>query len=347
MKHLLLSLILCGLITLSISAQTNGQDSYVNIQAPAAASRTRGASSCGLRTSSGHFMELKDGAIELPLNLQYNASGIKVAEEASRVGLGWDLPAGGMIVQTAVGKMDEEADYNIPYISDYPQGSFPGYLNLYYRLDDIQRYETYYKKATESRLQPDIFYFSFPGGSGKFFIDYRDGSAHQIDASRPLKIEQLGSSDTWQITTEDGTQHIFGGLPKVWQEDGASARPVSRTFLLTGSIYPNGQVVRYEYERRDNVIFSRSENGEHIIQQCVGLAADLACDIRPTVTSYKTKSDEVLLKSITTNNYIAEFKMSARSDLSSSQKLDTIVIKARSASQWSSRTQLISFNPIT
>lgn len=348
MKHLLLSLILCGLITLSISAQTNGQDSYVNIQAPTATSLMKSIDNPvglfhGNPEISHTLYTLEDGAVKLPITLQYNASGIKVTEEATLVGLGWNLPAGGMIVQTAVGKLDKEEDYNITYIGDYPRGSFPGYLNLYSRLDDKKKYETYYTNATESRLQPDVFYFSFPGGSGKFFIDYRDGSAHQIDASRPLKIENIGKGN-FLITTEDGTQHSFGALPDVWQENGASSRPVSRTFLLAFSIYPNGQIVRYEYDTRDNVTFSRTENGEHIIKQCGTLTADMLCGIPAKVITLKTQSNEILLKSITTDNYIVEFKMSARSDLSSSQKLDAIVIKARSASQWNSPERKICFD---
>lgn len=347
MKQLLLSLIFCGFV-LSTHAQNSGQDSYVKFQAPTVASFMKYIDHpVGLfhgNPEISHLLyTLKDGAVELPITLQYNASGIKVTEEASQVGLGWNLSAGGMIVQNAVGKLDKEEDYNITYISDYPQGSFPAYINSFNRLGDILKYETYYKKATESRLQPDVFYFSFPGGSGKFFIDYRDGSAHQIDASRPLKIENMGGCEQWQITTEDGTRHLFSALPKDWQEVNGSMDPVSRTFLIDSSVYPNGQVVGYEYEIEDNMTFGRSEDGEHIVQRSGSLTADTQCGIPPKVTVWKTQSKEVLLKSITTDNYIVEFKMSNRIDLSASQKLDMIVIKARSASQWGSSERRICF----
>ena len=347
MKQLLLSLIFCGFV-LSTHAQNSGQDSYVKFQAPTVASFMKYIDHpVGLfhgNPEISHLLyTLKDGAVELPITLQYNASGIKVTEEASQVGLGWNLSAGGMIVQNAVGKLDKEEDYNITYISDYPHGSFPAYINSFNRLGDILKYETYYKKATESRLQPDVFYFSFPGGSGKFFIDYRDGSAHQIDASRPLKIENMGGCEQWQITTEDGTRHLFSALPKDWQEVNGSMDPVSRTFLIDSSVYPNGQVVGYEYEIKDNMTFGRPEDGEHIVQRSGSLTADTQCGIPPKVTVWKTQSKEVLLKSITTDNYIVEFKMSNRIDLSASQKLDMIVIKARSASQWGSSERRICF----
>ena len=46
------------------------------------------------------------GELELPLSLTYHASGIKVAQEATWVGLGWDLQAGGCINQIVSGRLD-------------------------------------------------------------------------------------------------------------------------------------------------------------------------------------------------------------------------------------------------
>lgn len=287
---------------------------------------------------------LKDGAVELPITLLYNASGIKVDEEASWVGLGWNLNVGGMIMQHAIGRLDEKADYNTTYPDSYPQGSFPAYLSLTSRIDDAKKFETYYTKAEEGRLQPDVFYFTFPGGSGKFFIDYRDGSVHQIDAGSPLMIQEMNNGNSWLITTEDGTQHFFDGLATVWQDIGDIQRPVSRTFLLNCSIYPTGQSVSYQYETEKNLIFSRLENGEHTVKKCEGLAADMQCGLSPKITYLRTPADEALLKSITTDNYVMDFQLSRRNDWPAGRKLDAVVIKARSASRWDSPERKICFD---
>ena len=44
--------------------------------------------------------------ITVPISLSYHASGIKVSEEASRVGLGWVLNCGGIISRNIVNKDD-------------------------------------------------------------------------------------------------------------------------------------------------------------------------------------------------------------------------------------------------
>lgn len=56
-----------------------------------------------------YTMELKD--ISIPISLGYNTSGIKVEQEASTVGLGWVLNAGGAITKTIMGENDLHAEH--------------------------------------------------------------------------------------------------------------------------------------------------------------------------------------------------------------------------------------------
>ena len=50
--------------------------------------------------------EIQAGTISLPIKLTYHASGIKVNDIASSVGLGWSLDAGGMITRQVIDKPD-------------------------------------------------------------------------------------------------------------------------------------------------------------------------------------------------------------------------------------------------
>jgi len=52
---------------------------------------------------------LIDGVVNIPIDLRYHASGIKVEQKASWVGLGWNLNAGGHITRRTNGRVDENA----------------------------------------------------------------------------------------------------------------------------------------------------------------------------------------------------------------------------------------------
>ncbi len=68
---------------------------------------------------------IKHGDIIIPLSLDYNSNGIRVDEESSEIGLGWNMSSIGNIIQTVNGKNDlrddlvfQKLDY---YSTPYPQ----------------------------------------------------------------------------------------------------------------------------------------------------------------------------------------------------------------------------------
>jgi hypothetical protein len=82
---------------------------------------------------------IKDGSATLPITLNYHASGIMVSQQATWVGLGWNLNAGGVITRNVVGLYDYETcmgDYMNPNYcfklgsATYPYNAFPGFVSL-------------------------------------------------------------------------------------------------------------------------------------------------------------------------------------------------------------------------
>lgn len=159
---------------------------------------------------------VRSGILELPVSLSYNASGIRTNQEASWVGLGWSLHAGGVISHGIRGQDDFDRSsagyWKHPYpvdpvgdrswmrpietgsiSSNFLQRTFAGYLDP----------------------EPDIFSFSFAGYSGKFYMDKNvPGTTgpviRLIDQKDNLKIALVTNEEKFIITDGKGIQYYFG-----------------------------------------------------------------------------------------------------------------------------------------
>jgi YD repeat-containing protein len=153
-----------------------------------------------------------------PIELNYNATGNKVADVSSWIGLGWSLNAGGIITRTIRGVRDEIV-YN-GYTSTAGQ-----YLNdslLYLPITQQNYWKFDALMDISSGLidgQPDQYYFNFGKYCGSFIFD-QNKQIHQSPNNRQVIIScqragitENGHPDTiisFQITTEDGAQYLFG-----------------------------------------------------------------------------------------------------------------------------------------
>lgn len=156
--------------------------------------------------------EISVDNIKIPISLSYNASGIKVAQESSWVGLGWSLNAGGCISRS-VQCYDDFLEYPYPGV-DVEKG--------YYEDSDITNpasSEYYSYRYTDSGMklqlvkdsEPDIFYYSFLGYSGKFVLDKSRGAV-LFDKSSGLQItvnKDASLKRDFIVTTPDGTKYFF------------------------------------------------------------------------------------------------------------------------------------------
>jgi len=132
---------------------------------------------------------LKCGSLELPIFLSYYASGIKVEEYSTWLGIGWALNAGGVITKTVISSpfAIADLDYYLPL-----KGSSTEQFNTLVALDN---------RKTEN----DTYDFHFLNYSGSF----------QIKDNKPvfrkhvsLKVD-FSSVNTIRVTDANGIKYYF------------------------------------------------------------------------------------------------------------------------------------------
>lgn len=164
----------------------------------------------------------ENARLALDISLAYHAGGVKVEEISSNVGLGWSLIAGGAITRTMRGIPDESANGFLmtPYLPDIATGAYQGQFvyasqpssNITISSTNSSYLDLAANLNTENLDgQQDVFFYSFNGRSGKFFIG-KDGSI-LIQNKDKLKImpkEYSGNKlSAFEITDEDGKKYLF------------------------------------------------------------------------------------------------------------------------------------------
>jgi YD repeat-containing protein len=214
----------------------------------------------GLYTGSAQvnipLYEIKEGALSLPITMSYNSSGIKVADMASWVGLGFSLNAGGCISRTVYGLPDEEYRTNPSYV--LPSSPTNGQTK-----EELMNLADY---------QPDVFYFNFNGRSGKFMLS--NTSTISTAPHQNLKIQAYYQDGItimnppfygvqpllFRVTDENGTVYEFKNYetnrtvsfnPLVTQSPllNAIGVPPARitAWYLTDMYSPTGDTIRFVY----------------------------------------------------------------------------------------------------
>jgi hypothetical protein len=205
--------------------------------------------------------------ISIPIGVSYHASGIKVADEASRVGLGWALNAGGSISRTIVG----EDDFSGSYFSTgarIPLGptTEPTSKVQYYRtVSDSAEFINkttgnvlYTKLEPDIDFQPDIYTFNFGGVSGRFSFT-RDkvvvlGKHEKIKIQFKQDNSIVGDGSYWEITTSDGVLYTFKQTEQTFSSSDGTFRTSS--WHLTEVLSPDGDKIKFEYVKKSNAYSS-------------------------------------------------------------------------------------------
>ncbi len=213
--------------------------------------------------------QIVSGDISVPISLSYHASGIKVSEESSRVGLGWVLNAGGVVTRSVIGADDflaspnsymDNSTHTQPDIVSGLGADKGSAFTIQYGcavniagFPDISNYLT---TAPTYDFQPDQFYFNFLNHSGKFIL--KSSGAAIVDKQEKINIQfsdAIGTSCT--ITTADGTVYLFSQY-ETYTDFTAPGSPlaVKSAWYLTSINSPTGNTVTFQYSTSSNYINS-------------------------------------------------------------------------------------------
>lgn len=208
----------------------------------------------------------KSGMLTVPVSINYHASGIKVDQKASWVGLGWTLNAGGAITRTVRGGLDEAND---------------GYINSSFKTEGTITPNNDYAFLEDVMLgskdsEPDVFNYSFLGYSGKFIFNHSTSRTSAVAYTIPhsdLTITPTFSGASiisFTILTPDGITAEFD-YPEGFSENRSSANngttsiSGNSTWHLKKLTAPNGEdEIVFEYTNIGSVTDPRMSFSETV-----------------------------------------------------------------------------------
>jgi YD repeat-containing protein len=220
---------LCGIIIPGLiwSAGLKAQESFPGLDKLVPASPNATSLVSGVQTPVSYYTgtpeviiplwNMKGRILEMPIQMSYHASGIKVEDLAGWVGLGWGLEATGVISRSVVGLAD-----------DMPGGYYTNRGNqmvdirmqpaewLQWRIpgsnDDEKRDFLQHVGQGLIDTEADVFNFNVNGIAGTFYFDVNGEIV--LTSLRNLKIRvylnEYREFDRWTIIDENGTNYEFG-----------------------------------------------------------------------------------------------------------------------------------------
>lgn len=192
---------------------------------------------------------LKSGGYELPISLNYTASGVRTEDRPGITGYNWTLNCGGVVTRTVRGGIADETPTT-------------GYLwqELYSTplQDDFKKVNRHERDG-----ESDIFTAVFNGQSVNFILTKDDDDKFHAEplerTNVRIETEQLYNQITgWVITDESGNRYIYREAEttqNIYKEDANSFNgvrnnnPYNSSWYLTRIEPLNGGEIVFEYEK--------------------------------------------------------------------------------------------------
>ena len=235
----------------------------------------------GIPNISVPLHTISDGTISLPISLSYYAAGFRPEAHPGWVGTGWSLQGSGQITRTV---NDSPDDFDTDATQFGVQNGFfwrytllnPSGTTTWNSLSYLQTLAQ--NGWNNADTQPDEFSFSYPGGSGKFYLNQTGG--WQVESDKPVTVKlvsgpnqflsvpfavapnsifsqsQKGISKTFGgfvLTDEHGIVYEFGNATTAIEYsvnffNQGNSNWTADAWHLTKITYPDSRIVTFLYE---------------------------------------------------------------------------------------------------
>jgi YD repeat-containing protein len=287
---------------------------------------------------------LKSRHLEAPITLAYQATGIRVNQEASWVGLGWDLNVGGRITREVRGSPDfgEETFLSATFLATNMQQIFNYYgdsgdnailtpctISTNNQLSDpnIPDWNAMFGMVQYGLGQPDIYRANFMGHSLTFYFDKTTITQTIPDINPQIKFIGENSKfkvfyhltnheiDYFTITDNDGVQYSFSQTETTTNSYSTGSNPLpnvsTTSWLLTEVTHPSGDNIQFTYANYGYSVpaFTMSAAINWNIYPPIPLSPN------PDVNTNVSMQQPYYLTQMTTGDVTVNFNLGTRTDL--------------------------------
>ena len=295
--------------------------------------------STGVPSISIPLYTLGSKNMTVPLSLSYHASGIKVNDVPSEVGLGWVLNTGGIIARTVNGRPDElksgiKTFANAAQLMSRVKSGVNVWKPSCSCLDSIMELEHFFNGnfVDAEDYMSDRYFYKLPNGtSGVFTYDYSsmadDETSLIMLPYRPFRIEKFnspGSIDSLRITDDNGIRYSYGYHQ--------ATRPTSEWVLKRIVSADGKEVIKFKYILQSNSASYASQTKVHTYYGPVK-RSDFNCGPNGDAWSYMSESltaptfsGTPILDEIISSEAIVKFTYGPRDDFSYLKRLTGITI---------------------
>ncbi len=188
-------------------------------QSPAAAAYTRYGDipidlATGVPKVEIPIYTLTSGSLIVPISVSYHASGIKVDDVSSEIGLGWILHAGGVVTRKILGEYDYNKPANLHYLTSKQISDDWADIPLYTSDREDFALRICGEQYSGKDFYSDRYYYQLADGeSGVFRRNFIDSTYVMVPYSacrvRLKSKTQSGYHSLFEITAPDGTAYTF------------------------------------------------------------------------------------------------------------------------------------------